>query len=123
MIESSDFVWNEYIKDDNILRAANFILTLDSRAIQKIHQRYAHRWLDNLRKQYEWYYQRTRKEYLLKFNESTRSTLIEQSNERLQQQIIYLASILTFDMQQQLLNYLADPNADIPKIFNNERNN
>jgi hypothetical protein len=121
MMTSSDAFWKEYIKDDNILRAANFILTLDSRAVQKIHQPGAYQWLDGFRKQLEFYHKHTCREYCVLFNENTRVAMIEQSRTRLQRQTILVAIILTADIQQQLINYLNDPAAPVPTILSNER--
>jgi hypothetical protein len=118
MLENADFFpWDEHIKGDNILRAVDFILSLDRSAIQKTHQPYAYRWLDNLKKQVEYYYKRTRKEYWVLFTETTRAVLAEQSRDRLQQQTIFVAGVLTSEFQQRLLDYLADPAATIPTIF------
>lgn len=108
---------DSYIQGDNVMRAAEFLLLLDNKAIQPQHHSYAFRWLQILRDQFELHYKRTRKEYWVLFNETTRPTLIAQSFERLQDATLRMSSLLTHEVKQQLFNYLSEPNAPLPTFL------
>lgn len=115
MIEvMGDFSWGDHIRDDNIVRAAEFLLILDDKAIQLEHKPYAYRWFQALREQFDRHYSHTRKDYWVLFNEATRPTLIAQSFEHLRDYTLRVASLLNAEVQKELFKYLNDPNAPIP---------
>lgn len=108
------FSWDEHIHDDNILQAAEFLLSLESSAIQEAHRSYAYRWITALQEAFEQHYRRTYKDYWILFTEQLRPVLLEHSAHQLKQQVMRVAAIITKEMQAHLLAYLANPEIGLP---------
>lgn len=102
------------INSSNALRATQYLLALDTAAIDEIYQTDAYDWVEALKAAYGRYQNHLQKHYLVMYAKETREELVQHCLDSLTLYAASVALILTPEAKEKLVAYLADPEAPLP---------